>query len=134
MGVHRVWDREKVFKDLIAWSKKPDSINLCGFCAENDLPPSMLIAWSKETKDFTESYELAKANLGSRREKMLNAETLHVKAYDLNAANYDVFLREERRVQAEFEAKLKKEEEAPANTALLQETIEHLKAFKPKAQ
>lgn len=106
-GAPRQWDREKVFEDLIVWSKLSDSINLNGFCALNDLPPSMLIAWSKDPL-FAKSYELAKAHLGARRERMLNEETLHVKAYDLNATNYDTFLKDEKRAQQEYEASLLK--------------------------
>ena len=120
-GRPRDWDREKIFQDLIAWSKLPDSINLNAFCALNDLPPSYLIAWSK-SPEFSTSYEIAKANLGARRERMLNEETLHVKAYDLNATNYDAFLRDEKRAQQTFEADISK-----STSTVLQVTPEQIR-------
>lgn len=105
-------DREKLAKELIEWALLPDSINLNGFCCTRKPPiaPSKITLFRNESPIFREAYETAKAFLADRREKMLNNETLHVKAYDLNATTYDYFLKEERRIQAEYEASLKKEE------------------------
>lgn len=113
LGRPKGYDRNKVAKLLIEWAKKNDSINLNKFCITHDpaIPPATLIRWTKEDDSFRESYEIAKAYLGFRREEWLNSEALHVKAYDLNASNYDLFLREEKRQQAEFESSLKQKEE-----------------------
>lgn len=112
-GRPREYNRDFIAHELILWAKKPSSINLCEFCSEKMLPPSKLSLWAKECDKFRQSYELAKCFLGSRREKMLTDETLHVKAYDLNATTYDYFLKEEKRLQSEYEASLKKENEKP---------------------
>ncbi len=107
MSRPREHDRDQVALDMINWAQLDTSINLNEFCAINKMSPSMIIRWSKENDLFRQSYELVKAHLAWRRENWLNSEALHVKAYDLNATNYDMFLRDERRAQAEFEAGLK---------------------------
>jgi hypothetical protein len=116
-GRPREHDRDKIASDMIEWARKPDSINLCKFCACYDPPiwPTKLTLWAKESDSFRQSYEIAKLFLGYRREEMLNSEALHVKAYDLNAATYDYFLKEEKRANAEFESKLKAQEQNAAS-------------------
>jgi hypothetical protein len=116
-GRPREHDREQIAKDLIEWAKKPDSINLCKFCAyyEPIIPPSKMSAWALESTEFRQSYDAAKMFLGFRREEWLNKEQLHVKAYDLNAKTYDYFLKEEAQHNAIFAASLNKEEK-PSNT------------------
>lgn len=117
LGRPRVHDRDQIAKDLIEWAKKPDSINLCKFCAyyEPIIPPNKMTLWAKECENFRQSYEAAKLFLGFRREEWLNQEHLHVKAYDLNASTYDYFLKEEKRAQAEFDSKLKAQEQNAAS-------------------
>ncbi len=112
-GRPREFDREQVAINLIKWAQNHDSINLNKFCVTHDpiIPPSTLLRWVKEDEKFRESYEVAKACLGARREEWLNSEQLHVKAYDLNATNYDLFMRDEKRQQAEFESALKQKED-----------------------
>lgn len=111
MARPREHDRMQIAKDLLEWAKQSDSINLNKFCANNLIAPSKLSLFAKEDEIFRQAYELSKAFIAYRREEWLNQESLHVKAYDLNAATYDYFLREEKRLQAEFEANLKKETE-----------------------
>lgn len=120
-GRPQVHDREKLAKELIEWALLPDSINLNGFCCTRNPPiaPSKITLFRNESDIFREAYETAKAFLADRREKMLNAETLHVKAYDLNATTYDYFLKEERKAQAEYEAKLKYESESNKPTNII---------------
>lgn len=113
VGRPKEYDRERVSKALLEWAKKPDSINLCKFCAYHDpiIPPSYLSIWANEDDEFSKAYEAAKMFLGFRREEMLSAETLHVKAYDLNATTYDYFLDEKKEKTAKFAADLAKETE-----------------------
>ncbi len=105
----REHDRDQIAIDIVEWAKRPDSINLCKFCAyyEPIIPPSKLSIWAEECKEFRKAYESAKVFLGFRREEMLNQETLHIKAYDLNATTYDYFLKEEKIKTAERDAKIK---------------------------
>lgn len=105
-GRPREYDRDKIARDLVEWAKLPDSINLNKFCAINCLAPPKLTLFANECPKFREAYEEAKAHLGYRREQLLNEDKIHVKAYDLNANTYDYFLKQERREQAEYEARL----------------------------
>jgi len=106
-GRPREHDLDEWAEKLIEWSKKEDSSNLNGFCADNMLPPTYITRWAREDKHFCSAYEYAKAQLGARRERKLAEGTLHVKAYDLNAKVYDEFLKQEHRQEMEYEASLK---------------------------
>lgn len=110
-GRPREHDRQQIAIDLIEWAKKPDSINLCKFCAyyEPIIPPSKISEWAKEDKSFREAYESAKMFLGFRREEWMSKELLHVKAYDLNATVYDYFMDEKKEKTSRFESSLRKE-------------------------
>lgn len=109
MARPREWDRDQVADDLVAWAQLDDSINLCAFCANKLIPPSKLPQWSVECEIFRQAYDLAKIFIAVRREAKLNKNELHVKAYDLNAATYDYFMKKEKRDQAKFECDLDKE-------------------------
>lgn len=110
IGRTREHDRNQIALDLLEWAKKDDSINLCAFCADKMLVPSKISDWAREDEAFREAYWIAKSHIGKRRELLLSQGKLHVKAYDLNANTYDHFLKEEKRLQAEFESRLRKEE------------------------
>ena len=112
-GRPKEFDRDKIAKDLIAWAKLPDSINLCKFCVTYEvfIPPKYIAVWAKESDTFSAAYEFAKMCLGARREEMLNSDQLHVKAYDLNAKTYDYFLNEQVQSTAKFESSLRKDED-----------------------
>lgn len=118
-GRPREYERLETAENMLKWALKDDSLNLTGFCAEYLIPSSTILQWSKEPteegRQFQRAYNLVKDILGNRREKRLTDGALHTKAYDLNAKVYDAFLRDESRVQAEFEARLKAEE-AKAHT------------------
>ena len=120
VGRPRIHDRDQIALELIEWAKQGDSINLNKFCCtrEPPIPPSKITQWAKESIEFRQAYETAKAFLGFRREEWLTKERLHVKAYDLNATTYDAFLREERREQSAYESSLKKEEISNSPTTI----------------
>lgn len=134
-GRPREHDRDQIADDLVEWAKLPDSINLNGFCCSREPPlnPRRLADWSKECTRFRGAYETAKAFLGNRREIMLNMETLHVKAYDLNAKTYDFFLNEQAQKNSEFEAALA-QKTAPSYTeeelSKLDSVLEQLSSIK----
>lgn len=108
-GRPRQYDREDIARKLIEWAKKEDSLNLCAFCGEHLIPPQKLGQWAKECDDFRASYDIVKSIIASKREQKLSEGELHIKAYDLNAATYDYFLKEERREEKAHEAFLKSE-------------------------
>lgn len=101
-------DRLKIAEDLVIWSKKDTSINLCAFCGENDIDPCNITQWANECVIFHKAYSKAKSLLGARREKKLSEGTLHQKAYHLNANTYDHFLKTETREEKLFDHELQK--------------------------
>lgn len=137
MGRPREHDRDAIALALVEWAKKDNSINLNAFCCEQLINPSKITIFANECDNFRKAYELAKAFIGYRREQMLNNETLHVKAYDLNAAVYDYFLKAEKREQAEFDAKLKAQEQLAVSEADIrrhEETMAQLKSMQEQAK
>lgn len=106
-GRFREYDREEVANLLLEWSKEDDSLHLNGFCVKYLIAPDKLYKWAKECDNFNQYYLLSKAFIGKRREDMFNKGTLHSKLYELNVATYDYFLKQERRDQSDYEAKLK---------------------------
>lgn len=114
-GRPREYNREKIAEDLVIWAQKDSSINLNQFCALNKIAPPRIVEFANENEIFLEAYNLAKAYLGYRREEKLQEGKLHIKAYDLNAATYDYFLKNEKRDQAKFESELKIKENTSAS-------------------
>lgn len=107
-GRPRTHDRDQIALDLIEWAKLPDSVNLNSFCCSREPPlaPSKLSQWAKECDYFRQAYEASKAFIGARREQWLQSDYLHVKAYDLNAAVYDHFIKEEKLFMEKYKSEL----------------------------
>jgi|SRR5690606_211295 len=107
------FDKEKIAKAMLKWAAKDTSLNLNAFCTTHDpiIPPKYISEWARGNEEFSVSYEVVKAFLAARREQKLHAGALHVKAYDLNIAVYDHFVKEERREQKEHEIGLKTKSE-----------------------
>ena len=111
-GRPRIHDRDQIALEMVEWAAQDTSINLNKFCCTRKptIAPSIITTWAKEDDKFRIAYETAKGFLACRREEWLSHEQLHVKAYDLNATNYDHFLRDEKKGLLAYEASLKKEE------------------------
>jgi len=106
-GRLREHDRNQIAIDMIEWAQKDDSLNLNGFCGIKLIQPSKISNWAKEDEFFRQAYEITKALLAERRERGLNEDKLHSKAYDLNACTYDHFLKESKMEMAKYESMLK---------------------------
>jgi hypothetical protein len=124
-GRPRKYDREQVALELVEWCKKEANINLCGFTVDTGIVPSMIFTWCKEDPIFQKAYEEAKTILGAKREKLLNMNKLHYKAYDMNAIVYDSYLKYAKREHAQFEAEIKREAEIKVGV----ETMEQFQAL-----
>jgi len=105
-GRLREHDREDIAIKMLDWCKEESSLNLCGFCAKYELDPDVVLRWSKQDEFFGRTYRIVKSTLGERRERKLKEGELHNKAYDLNAATYDLFLKDERQTEKKFESEL----------------------------
>jgi hypothetical protein len=110
-GRPREHNRDQIALDLLEWVQKDDSTNLCGFCADMMLDPCKISQWASEDSEFRKCVNIAKMHIARRRESMVNARLLYSKAYEMNAPVYDLFLKEEKQLQAQFESRLKQEEQ-----------------------
>jgi macrodomain Ter protein organizer (MatP/YcbG family) len=107
----RKYDRTEICALLLEWSDKGDSINLSGFCAEYNIPPTAIDNWVKNTTDeakaISEILNIVKSKIAARRERYLNNNQIHVKCYEKNAQTYDYFMNQTYRENVEFEIKAK---------------------------
>ena len=101
-------NKEEIAEKLLTWAELDTSINLCAFCSENKILPVQLTRWAADNERFSLSLDLTRAFLGARREVKLSEGKLHTKAYDLNAATYDYFLKYDRRDEKLFDHDLQK--------------------------
>jgi hypothetical protein len=109
-GRPREHNRDQIALDLLDWVQQDGSTNLCGFCADMMLDPCKISQWANEDAEFRKCVNIAKMHIARRREAMVNARLLYSKAYEMNAPVYDLFLKEEKQLQAQFESRLKQEE------------------------
>ena len=138
-----VHNKSLIARKLVEWAQLDTSINLNGFCISLDPPlaPQNLTAFAHVNKELQEALSIAKAFVSCRRENKLSSGLLHTRAYELNSAVYDFFLKQHRREQAEFDAQLKAEIEMknkahiPENDDKLNAIIDGLKenGAKPEA-
>lgn len=120
------YDREEMAAKLLEWAKKDTSINFNGFCAQELIPPQNISKWKHENECFHEAYDITRSILATRREHGLNAGTVHVKTYDLNAGVYDYFLKEESRDEKKFDASLKLDDSKDDGAERIANAIEKL--------
>jgi len=111
-GRPRKHNRDQIALDLLEWVQKDDSTNLCGFCADMMLDPKKIFLWSNEDEEFRHCVDIAKMHIARRRENMVSSRLLYSKAYEMNAPVYDLFLKEEKQLQAKFESRLKQDEQS----------------------
>jgi hypothetical protein len=105
---------DKLADELIEWAQLDTSTNLNGFCCSRKPPiaPTTTCEYAITHKRFGEAMKIAKCFLAERREQKLSEGKLHQKAYDLNAAVYDYYHKQEKRDQMKFESDLKVEQNA----------------------
>lgn len=110
-GRERIYDREAIAKDLIAWSKQMFSTNLNRFCGDREIVPEYLSVWAKESFEFSQALKIARANIASNREDLLNRGGFHQAAYNRNQRYYDHFECTQWEYEKTLESKLKSEDE-----------------------
>jgi hypothetical protein len=91
-GRPRIYDAEKIAKELLDWAKDEDSLNFVGFCADKGYLPELIWRLEKESTDFSHAYTIAKMKLAERRERFLNNDQLNYGAYQRYQHEYDPFL------------------------------------------
>ena len=117
-GRKRVHDRKLIAEQLINWARKDSSLNLNEFCCQQNASAKTIMDWANQDPEFGEAYKVAKAYIAVRREK--TGSGLLPRAYELNAAVYDLILKNHIMEIAEFEAKLKAVDVSKLNNATYQ--------------
>ncbi len=126
-------DVETLSKELLEWCQLEDSINLNAFCVSRKpmISPQRLSEYANDNTCFSEAMMIAKSAVASRREAKLNEGKLHTKAYDLNAAVYDYYIKKEKREQLEHEVdyklKIESGKNVPPNDQIINQILDHLK-------
>ena len=105
-GFATVHNKEELGIKLLEWAKLPESVNLNEYCGIIGVSPPQIYVFAKQSPFFKECLHLAKSYLAVHREERLSVGLLHTKAYDVNASNYDYFLKEHNREEKTFEQEL----------------------------
>lgn len=91
-GRPRVYDSEKIAKELMEWANNEYSINIVQFCAEYEYLPGLIWRLNLESEEFSRAYTIAKMKLAARRENLLNANLLNYGAWQRYQRDFDPFL------------------------------------------
>ena len=117
---------EEMADNLIAWSLKDDSWNLCGFVAQEAITAQRVSEWARNNDYFKSAYDFALSQLGQRRERKVSDGSLHTVGYKMNGNVYDAFLKEEDYGKIKFEARLKKELDSEGKNPINDKYLEEL--------
>jgi hypothetical protein len=105
-GRPRKYDPEVEAEALLEWSKTADATVLRSFAPERGYPPSLMDGWIISCPVFSGAYQVAKARVGARREKIL-IDAGSSKPFDRYADWYDDQLLAHERANKAFEIELK---------------------------
>jgi hypothetical protein len=106
-GRPRTYDLTHMANDLIEWASLPSSMTLLDFAVKHRIPAQNLSLWSKKSDVFCEALNIAKAEVGSRRERLVSFGKLDRAAFARTQGMYDKLLNEHERDEKEFEYGLK---------------------------
>ena len=107
LGRPEKYSREEWAEKLFKWAKKDDSMNLLGFCAENDIPAEYMSRWSNENDSFRQALKIAKVQIGMRREKLVSEGKLYHGAWQRGAGVYDNLIHQHERDEKKYDAEIK---------------------------
>lgn len=86
------YDPQDIINKMLEWSKKEDSLNFVGFCADIGLLPVQVWTWKREYPEFKEAFEIVGMRLAARREKLANENKLNYGSFMRYQGMYDPFL------------------------------------------
>lgn len=124
-GRPREYDLEKLSEDLLQWSLSPSSISLLGFANKHRIPPQNISKWAKESEVFHEALEIAKSEVGERRERLVSFGKLDRSAFNKAQHMYDPLLREFLHEELEFECSVKSKQEQKIDRSLVVQILKN---------
>jgi len=104
-----VHDPIKMAEQLLEWVEKDESINICGFCADNGYRATLIREKCKSSDEFKDAFEKARLRLAERRERYLNIDMLHTSSFGKYQSYYDPFLDRYEDKKKDQDARRKKE-------------------------
>lgn len=91
-GRPRIYDADKIAKELLEWKDDEESINFAQFCADRGYLPTLIWRLEKESEEFSNAYTITKLKLAERRERWMNQDMLNYGAWQRYQRGYDPFL------------------------------------------
>lgn len=110
-GRPRIYDREKIARELLEWASLPTSLNLNKFCATRQPPldPLYLLEMCETDDEISRACRTAKGMLASNREEANSRKELTNQAYSSNHRVYDKFAEKQWKDEIKFEKNVEKE-------------------------
>ena len=99
-------------KELLKWSKKPDSIHLAAFANSRGVPGVRLYDWRDKSVEFAEAFMIAKDQLAIRLREKVNAKEYNERIGARDITAHDAMLKREERDDMAYASSLKQKEEA----------------------
>lgn len=120
LGRPMSFDLDLLAKDLVDWSKLPDSLNLTGFACKFEFAATKFSEWANKHEVFHEALVLAKQNISQNRFKAACLDLMPTIFYSRCEGMYDPLYHEFDHSEKKFESDLKKDQEgAKASTIIL---------------
>jgi hypothetical protein len=127
IGRDKKYDREEYAVKILEWAKKPTSLGIAGFCAENDLPLEYMSRWSKESDAFRQALMITRAKLADRQEHYLNMGRYDHRLFLRQIGYYNAAIRDFDHEELEFEYGLKKDLEQNKEMSAKIEIVDYRK-------
>lgn len=127
-GRPRKYDREKVFNDLVEWSKTDNALILADIHQVIDVTYDELLSWIIDEPKFACHMKQIRLNLASKRERLHNEGKITYASYGKYQRHYDIYLKQDERDELAYEYELKASiDKVPANDGDLKELIKSVK-------
>lgn len=112
-GRPRIHNREEIEALLVEVALKPETLTLLALSEVSMTSPDLIAKWARQDPDgLGRTLEWCKAIIGKRREEALVDGKLINRAYEVNKAVYDRWLRDEERDEMAYEHSLKTQSDA----------------------
>jgi len=111
-GRPQEYDRIAIGNEMVAWSKRPDSLVVPQFATSKGLNSSILRAWCNQDQEFRSLFLQAKENVGYNRLKAISNPDIKLDpgVYKQTLHFYDLDIKEDVHDEKRFDADLKKAE------------------------
>jgi hypothetical protein len=107
-GRPQKYDRVEYAKLLDDWSETKDAVNIMQFCAKYNLEGEYISRWAKESDEFSQSLNRARAKLCARQSELVQKGKYDWRDYNRQLGYYNKVIQEFDREELAYEYGLKK--------------------------